>query len=176
MHDPDVAIQKKTDDVLHWMAFNHSGHGQRAHRSQSAEAKLATERFRRRICAARSAFMGSGAPPADPISLQFELFALDTKLDLGPDATRADVLKSTMDTSSEGCPRRPFSSIGRDHFISGRPGGLPGGASALCYRVISQNEKLFTRRTDSTVSEPSPYSALRPDAAILLPLEAPRTA
>ncbi len=39
--------------------------------------------------------MGPGAPAAGPDHhYTFELFALDTKLDLGPDATRAEVLKA----------------------------------------------------------------------------------
>ena len=39
--------------------------------------------------------MGPGAPPAGPYHhYTFELFALDTKLDLGADATRADVLNA----------------------------------------------------------------------------------
>ena len=39
--------------------------------------------------------MGPGAPPPGPHHhYTFELFALDTKLDLGADATRADVLKA----------------------------------------------------------------------------------
>jgi phosphatidylethanolamine-binding protein (PEBP) family uncharacterized protein len=37
--------------------------------------------------------MGPGMGPQGPYHhYTFELFALDTKLDLGPDATRADVL------------------------------------------------------------------------------------
>jgi Raf kinase inhibitor-like YbhB/YbcL family protein len=40
-------------------------------------------------------YMGPGAPAAGPDHhYTFELFALDTKLDLGADATRADVLKA----------------------------------------------------------------------------------
>ena len=39
--------------------------------------------------------MGPGAGAAGPYHhYTFELFALDTKLDLTPDATRADVLKA----------------------------------------------------------------------------------
>jgi phosphatidylethanolamine-binding protein (PEBP) family uncharacterized protein len=38
-------------------------------------------------------FMGPGAPAGGPYHhYTFELFALDTKLDLGPDATRAAVI------------------------------------------------------------------------------------
>ena len=40
-------------------------------------------------------FFGPGAPAAGPYHhYTFEVYALDTKLDLGPDATRADVLKA----------------------------------------------------------------------------------
>jgi Raf kinase inhibitor-like YbhB/YbcL family protein len=40
-------------------------------------------------------YRGPGAPAAGPDHhYTFELFALDTKIDLGPDATRADVLKA----------------------------------------------------------------------------------
>jgi hypothetical protein len=39
--------------------------------------------------------MGPGAPaPGPDHHYTFELFALDTKLDLGPDATRADLVKA----------------------------------------------------------------------------------
>jgi hypothetical protein len=39
--------------------------------------------------------MGPGAGAAGPYHhYKWELFALDTKLELGPDATRADVLKA----------------------------------------------------------------------------------
>jgi Raf kinase inhibitor-like YbhB/YbcL family protein len=40
-------------------------------------------------------YMGPGAGAAGPYHhYTWELFALDTKLDLGPDATRAEVLKA----------------------------------------------------------------------------------
>jgi phosphatidylethanolamine-binding protein (PEBP) family uncharacterized protein len=40
-------------------------------------------------------YRGPGAGAAGPYHhYTFELYALDTKLDLGPDATRADVLKA----------------------------------------------------------------------------------
>ena len=42
-----------------------------------------------------NAYMGPGAPATAPEHhYTFELFALDTKLDLGPDASRADVMKA----------------------------------------------------------------------------------
>jgi phosphatidylethanolamine-binding protein (PEBP) family uncharacterized protein len=40
-------------------------------------------------------YVGPGAPAGGPHHhYTFELFALDTKLDLGPDAAQADVLKA----------------------------------------------------------------------------------
>jgi hypothetical protein len=59
MHDPDTAPHKKSEDILHWMAFN---------------------------------IPGTAAGPYHHYT--WELYALDLKLDLGPDATRADVLKA----------------------------------------------------------------------------------
>jgi len=95
MHDPDVAIQKKTDDVLHWMAFNIPGTAKELAEGQSAEAKLADGTVQAKNLRGAVGFMGPGAGAAGPYHhYTFELFALDTKLDLGPDATRADVLKA----------------------------------------------------------------------------------
>src|SRR5882672_7629323 len=40
-HDPDVAIQKKFDDVLHWMAFNIPGEVHELSEGVPANAQLA---------------------------------------------------------------------------------------------------------------------------------------
>src|SRR5205823_10649560 len=40
MHDPDVAIQRTTEDVLHWMAFNIPGTARELPEGVSADAKL----------------------------------------------------------------------------------------------------------------------------------------
>ena len=40
-HDPDVAMQRKTDDVTHWMAFNIPGTATGLPEGVPAEAKLA---------------------------------------------------------------------------------------------------------------------------------------
>ena len=40
LHDPDVGFQKKTDDVLHWMAFNIPGTATGLAGGQSADAKM----------------------------------------------------------------------------------------------------------------------------------------
>ena len=40
MHDPDVAMGRKTDDVTHWMAFNIPGTATELAGGQTADAKL----------------------------------------------------------------------------------------------------------------------------------------
>ncbi len=92
-HDPDVALQRKTDDVLHWMIFNIPGTATGLPGGVPANAKLEDGAINAKNLRGGVGYMGPGAPPAGPYHhYTFELFALDTKLDLGPDATRADVL------------------------------------------------------------------------------------
>jgi Raf kinase inhibitor-like YbhB/YbcL family protein len=94
-HDPDVAIQKKVEDVLHWMAFNIPAEVHELPEGVSANAQLADGTVQAKNRRGAVGYMGPGAPAAGPHHhYTFELFALDTKLDLGADATRADVLKA----------------------------------------------------------------------------------
>jgi Raf kinase inhibitor-like YbhB/YbcL family protein len=93
MHDPDVAMGKKTDDVTHWMAFNIPGTATELAGGQSADPKLADGTIQIVNTGRKVGFMGPGAGAAGPYHhYTFELFALDTKLDLGPDATRDQVV------------------------------------------------------------------------------------
>lgn len=93
LHDPDTALQKKTDDVTHWMIFNIPGTATELAGGQPAEAKLPDGTIQIKNLRGGVGYMGPGAPPAGPYHhYTFELFALDTKLDLGPDATRAQVM------------------------------------------------------------------------------------
>ena len=95
MHDPDVALQRKTDDVLHWLIFNIPG----STRELAEGVTLGPEGPGGSVQAKNqgrvNGYRGPGAPAAGPHHhYTFELFALDTKLDLGPDTTRADVLQA----------------------------------------------------------------------------------
>jgi Raf kinase inhibitor-like YbhB/YbcL family protein len=95
LHDPDVALQRKTDDVLHWMIFNIPGTATELPEGEKPEATMPDGTVQAKNLRGGVGYMGPGAPPAGPHHhYTFELFALDTKLDLGPDATRADVLKA----------------------------------------------------------------------------------
>jgi Raf kinase inhibitor-like YbhB/YbcL family protein len=93
MHDPDVAMGKKTDDVTHWMAFNIPGTATELAEGQSADPKLADGTIQIVNTGRKVGFMGPGAGAAGPYHhYTFELLALDTKLDLGPDAMRDAVV------------------------------------------------------------------------------------
>jgi Raf kinase inhibitor-like YbhB/YbcL family protein len=93
LHDPDAALQKKTDDVLHWMIFNIPRDATGLPGGVPSNAKLDDGSINAKNLRGGVGYMGPGAPAAGPYHhYTFELFALDTKLDLGPDATRADVL------------------------------------------------------------------------------------
>lgn len=93
LHDPDVAMQRKTDDVLHWMIFNIPGTAHQLHQAISAQAQLPDGSVQAKNTRAGVGYMGPGAPAAGPDHhYTFELFALDEKLDLGPDATRQQVI------------------------------------------------------------------------------------
>jgi Raf kinase inhibitor-like YbhB/YbcL family protein len=95
MHDPDVALNKKLDDVTHWLIFNIPGTATELQGGVPGEAKLPDGTINAKNLRGAVGYMGPGAPAAGPYHhYTFELFALDTKLDLGPDASRADVMKA----------------------------------------------------------------------------------
>lgn len=95
MHDPDTALMKKLDDVTHWMAFNIPGTATSLPENVPPTAQLPDGTIQIKNLRGNVGFMGSGAGAAGPYHhYTWELFALDTKLDLGPDATRAEVLKA----------------------------------------------------------------------------------
>ena len=95
MHDPDVALQKKLDDVTHWLVFNIPGTARELPQGVPAQATLSDGTINAKNLRGGVGYMGPGAPAAGPYHhYTFELFALDTKLDLGADASRADVMKA----------------------------------------------------------------------------------
>jgi Raf kinase inhibitor-like YbhB/YbcL family protein len=94
MHDPDTAPNKKSEDILHWMAFNIPGTATGLPEGVPTTATLPDGTIQAK--GFRSVgYMGPGAGAAGPYhKYTLELYALDIKLELGPDATRADVLKA----------------------------------------------------------------------------------
>jgi len=95
MHDPDTAPQKKSEDILHWMAFNIPASAKGLPEAVPANATLSDGTVQAKNLRGAVGYMGPGAGAAGPYHhYTWELYALDKKLDLGPDATRADVLKA----------------------------------------------------------------------------------
>ena len=95
LHDPDVAIAKKLEDVTHWMAFNIPGSATGLPEGVPATATMADGTVQIKNRGNRIGYMGPGAGAAGPYHhYTFELYALDTKLDLKEDATRDDVTKA----------------------------------------------------------------------------------
>jgi Raf kinase inhibitor-like YbhB/YbcL family protein len=94
MHDPDVARQKTTEDVLHWLIFNIPGSARSLPEGVPQTPQLPDGSIQAKNIS-DVGYRGPGAPAQGPHHhYTFELFALDTKLSLGPDATREDVLKA----------------------------------------------------------------------------------
>lgn len=94
-HDPDVALQRKTNDVTHWIAWNIPGSMTKLPEGVKPEATSSDGMIQGKNTRNAVGYMGPGAPPTGPDHhYTFELFALDTKLDLGPDATREQVVNA----------------------------------------------------------------------------------
>ena len=94
-HDPDAAPGKKVEDVTHWMMFNIPATVKELPGGMSADAKLSDGTIQIKNTRGAVGYMGPGAGAAGPYHhYTFQLFALDTKLDLTDTATRADVVKA----------------------------------------------------------------------------------
>lgn len=94
-HDPDTARDKKLEDVLHWLVINIPGTARSLPEGMPATAQMPDGAIQAKNVGGTVGYRGMGAPAVGPHHhYTFELFALDTRLDLGADATRADVLKA----------------------------------------------------------------------------------
>lgn len=98
MHDPDVALQRGTLDVTHWLVWNIPGTATGLPEGVMPMAELPDGT--RQVSLRAAGYMGPGAPATGPYHhYTFELYALDTKLDVPAgtpqDAatTRAAVMK-----------------------------------------------------------------------------------
>jgi Raf kinase inhibitor-like YbhB/YbcL family protein len=87
-HDLDVAFGGGTDDVLHWLAWNIP-----ASANGIPEGKLPEGSVTGKNQMGVNAYMGPGAPPGPRYHhYVFELYALNSKLDLPETASRAELL------------------------------------------------------------------------------------
>lgn len=97
MHDMDVARNKTTDDQVHWVVWNIPATATGLTEGQPKGAQLPDGSYQ--ISATGQVYRGPGAPATGPVHhYMFELYALDTKLDVQPAAdafeTRANVMKA----------------------------------------------------------------------------------
>lgn len=92
--DPDTALNKTTNEVLHWAAFNIPATKTSLPEGVPNEAKLPDGTIQPLNTGHKPGFMGPGAPCCVYHHYTFQLYALDTKLDLGPDATRAQIMQA----------------------------------------------------------------------------------
>src|SRR3990172_4106505 len=97
MHDPDVARNRTTDDQVHWLVWNIPGSATGLPEGVPQGAELPDGS--RQISASGPVYRGPGAPAAGPLHhYTFEIFALDTRLDVLPAAdafeTRTNVMKA----------------------------------------------------------------------------------
>jgi len=94
MHDPDNALNGGTDDVLHWIMFNIPGTARSLAGGLPLDAQLPDGTIQAKGIR-NVGYMGPGNAAINPYHhYTLELYALNAKLTLGPDATRADVMKA----------------------------------------------------------------------------------
>jgi len=93
VNDPDTAPDKLTEVVLHWLIFNIPGTATGLPEGVPHDVHLQDGTVQALNRHQTVGYEGMGAGPAGPYHhYSFELYALDTKLPLGPDATRPEVL------------------------------------------------------------------------------------
>jgi Raf kinase inhibitor-like YbhB/YbcL family protein len=97
MHDMEVARNRTTDDQVHWLVWNIPGTATGLPEGVPRGAQLADGSYQ--ISATGPVYRGPGAAANGPLHhYVFELYALDTKLDVRPatDAfeTRSNVMKA----------------------------------------------------------------------------------
>ena len=95
MHDPEVARNRTVDDQVHWLVWNIPGTAKGLAEGLPQGAELPDGS--RQISATGQVYRGPGAPANGPLHhYTFELYALDTKIDV-PNGTDAwDVRKAVM--------------------------------------------------------------------------------
>jgi Raf kinase inhibitor-like YbhB/YbcL family protein len=90
LHDIDVSVGPDGGDVLHWVAWNIPGDTK-----QIEEGKLPAGSVQGSNMMRQNSYMGMGAPAGPRYHhYVFEFYALNSKLDLPPTASRAELLEA----------------------------------------------------------------------------------
>ncbi len=93
LHDLEGAINKRTDDITHWLVYNIPATATGMAEGIQPGAKLADGSVQAPNQRKTPSYLGPGARGIYH-HYTFELYALDTKLDLPVDALRADVVNA----------------------------------------------------------------------------------
>jgi Raf kinase inhibitor-like YbhB/YbcL family protein len=96
LHDPDTSRNKTTEDVLHWMVVNLPADAREIAEGvgTSEVVKLPNGAMQMKNRTGEPGYVPMAAGTGPYHHYLFELYELDTKLEVSPDATRAEVLKA----------------------------------------------------------------------------------
>lgn len=94
LHDPEPHPQKGIYDVTHWFIWNIPANARELPEGVPAGDLPDGAHQLKRGNPPTSGYFGPCAPAGPDHHYTFDLYALDTKLDLSPDATRADAMKA----------------------------------------------------------------------------------
>ena len=95
LHDPEPLPQKGIYDVTHWFIWNIPATAKELPEGVPAGGDLPDGSHQlKRGNPPAAGYFGPCAPPGPNHHYTFELYALDSKLDLSPDASRADAMKA----------------------------------------------------------------------------------
>jgi Raf kinase inhibitor-like YbhB/YbcL family protein len=95
VHDPEVPVKGTSEHAVHWIIFNISGSATHLDEGVMASAQLPDGAIQGTTLAGTVGYMAPGARADGPYHHYiFELYALDTKLTLGPDVHRAELFKA----------------------------------------------------------------------------------
>jgi Raf kinase inhibitor-like YbhB/YbcL family protein len=93
-HDPDAHPGKAISDVTHWIVWNIPASATQLAEGVAANPKMDNGAIQGKNVRGVNGYQGPCPPPGKPHHYTFELYVLDNTLDLGADASRADVLKA----------------------------------------------------------------------------------
>jgi len=93
LHDPEPHPRGSIYDITHWFIYNIPANAtELAAEIPAGDLPNGTKQLKN--IRGMAAYFGPCAPPGPNHHYTYQLFALDSKLDLGPDATRADAEKA----------------------------------------------------------------------------------
>jgi Raf kinase inhibitor-like YbhB/YbcL family protein len=94
LRDPDSSVSRSINEIVYWMIFNIPARARELPEGVAGLAQLPDGSVQALNQAKKIGYMGMAAKAASPYHhYTFELFALDTRLKLGPDATQTDLLQ-----------------------------------------------------------------------------------